>query len=69
MHYVPLRKTLLSLGRNISAADKACLKNLATEPTIVINQADKGGDLLVWDRGDYVKEGEPQLSDNYASHG
>lgn len=49
---------------NISPDGKKCLRDLAKDSSIVIKQADKGGCIVVWDRDDYIKEGERQLSDS-----
>ena len=36
---------------------------LKNDKTIVIKSADKGFAVVVWDRGDYIKEAEKQLGD------
>ena len=33
------------------------------DPSIIIREADKGSAVVVWDRGDYLREANSQLSD------
>ena len=49
---------------NISKDERTAIKNLSTDKSIVIKQADKGGAVVVMNRNDYIKEGKRQLSDN-----
>ena len=49
---------------NVSKQEKEAITQLAKNNSIVIKQADKGGAVVILNRGDYIKEGERQLSDN-----
>ena len=48
---------------NITRLERKCLSDLATDKSIVIKKADKGGAIVIQNRSDYVAEGERQLSD------
>ena len=48
---------------NITKAEREALKNLQKDTSIVIKGADKGSAVVVWDREDYLREAESQLSD------
>ena len=48
---------------NISTLEREAIRNLASDTSIVIKQADKGGAVVILDRDDYIKEGIRQLSD------
>ena len=48
---------------NITKEERQALKDLAADTSIVIKEADKGSAVVVWDREDYLKEAEGQLSD------
>ena len=49
--------------QNISEEQRKTIRELFSNPDIVIKPADKGGATVVWDRSDYIKEGMRQLSD------
>ena len=49
---------------NISRQERLAIKQLSTDSTIVIKQADKGGAVVLMNRDDYIKEGIRQLSDS-----
>ena len=40
------------------------MRNLAEDCSIIIKPADKDSCVVVWDREDYLAEGNKQLSDN-----
>ena len=42
--------------RNISREEYLASKNLKSDQSIVIKEADKGSGVVVWDRGDYIRE-------------
>ena len=53
-------------GKNLSNLSKnelEALNDLKNDKSIVIKSADKGSAVVVWDREDYCKEAERQLSD------
>ena len=39
------------------------MRSLQNDGSVVINPADKGSAVVVWDKTDYLKEAERQLSD------
>ena len=41
---------------NLTKEERNALCNLRDDPTIIIKGADKGSAVVVWDRGDYLKE-------------
>ena len=47
---------------NLSEGEKKALKTLFQDKSIVIKEADKGSAVVVWDREDYCKEADIQLS-------
>ena len=47
--------------RNISREEYLASKNLKSDQSIVIKEADKGSGVVVWDRGDYIREAQGQL--------
>ena len=49
---------------NLSKGERAALKSLKDDTSIVIKQADKGSAVVVWDRDDYLREAESQLGDS-----
>ena len=49
--------------QNVTKEQRIAIKELFSNPEIVIKPADKGGATVIWDRGDYIKEGLRQLSD------
>ena len=48
---------------NLTREEKAALNALKNDTSIVIKEADKGSAVVVWDRGDYIKEANSQLQD------
>ena len=48
---------------NLTKEERQALKNLQNDHSIVIKEADKGSAVVVWDREDYLREAEGQLSD------
>ena len=48
---------------NFSQEDWRAIRMLADDRSIVIKKADKGFGIVVWDRADYLREAEKQLSD------
>ena len=48
---------------NLSAKERKALRNLASDRSIIINGADKGSSVVVWDRADYILEAEKHLND------
>ena len=48
---------------NLSQSEKQAVKDLQSDESIVIKAADKGSAVVVWERADYMKEAESQLSD------
>ena len=48
---------------NLSKEEKDALCSLKNDNTIVIKGADKGSEVVIWDRDDYLKEAHKQLSD------
>ena len=48
---------------NITKEEREALKSLQKDTSIIIKEADKGSGIVVWDRDDYLKEAEKQLSD------
>ena len=39
------------------------LSNLRDDPTIIIKDAEKGSEVVIWDREDYLKEASKQIED------
>ena len=57
------KATERSLGySNLSREEWDAIRSLADDRNIVIKRADKGSCVVIWDRNDYVKEAEIQLS-------
>ena len=48
---------------NLSQEEWRSIRTLADDRSIVIKKADKGSCIVVWDRADYLREAEKQLSD------
>ena len=48
---------------NFSHKEWRAIRTLAGDRSIVIKKADKGSCIVVWDRADYLREAEKQLSD------
>ena len=40
------------------------MRNLQSDRNVIIKPADKGSAVVIWDRSDYLKEAEKQLSDS-----
>ena len=53
---------------NITPAQRQTIRDLFSNPEIVIKPADKGGATVIWDKQDYIKEGLRQLSDQAFYH-
>ena len=49
---------------NLSFEEREALKGLRNDSEIIIKSADKGSGVVVWDREDYLKEADSQLSDH-----
>ena len=49
---------------NLSGTEKLSLRELASNPNIVIKPADKGGKIVILDRDAYIREAVRQLSDS-----
>ena len=50
--------------QNFNREEWKALRDLAEDKGIVIKSADKGSCVVIWDREDYLKEADRQLSDN-----
>ena len=48
---------------NLSSSELSALNNFKCDRNIVINEADKGSAVVVWDRGHYLEEANRQLGD------
>ena len=48
---------------NLTKDEWSSMRKLAEDKNIVIKAADKGSNIVVWDRDDYLKEANNQLSD------
>ena len=48
---------------NLTKEERNALYNLRDDPTIITKGADKGPAVVVWDRGDYLKEASRELED------
>ena len=48
---------------NLSKEEYLTMRSLQNDRSVVIKPADKGSAVVVWDRNDYLKEAERQLSD------
>ena len=49
---------------NLGTDERAALKNLKADRSIVIKEADKGSGVVVWDKEDYILEAINQLGDS-----
>ena len=49
---------------NLSKEELSALRGLQNDSNIIIKSADKGSGVVVWDREDYLKEADSQLSDS-----
>ena len=48
---------------NLTKGERNALYLLRDDPSIIIKEADKGSAVVVWDREDYLREANSQLSD------
>ena len=48
---------------NLTKEGWQAVRSLADDRSIVIKKADKGSSIVIWDRVDYLKEANKQLSD------
>ena len=51
---------------NLTKGERNALYLLVDDPSIIIKEADKGSVVVVWDREDYIREANSQLSDKDA---
>uniref|UniRef100_A0A667W8W9 Uncharacterized protein n=1 Tax=Myripristis murdjan TaxID=586833 RepID=A0A667W8W9_9TELE len=58
----PLRTSHCPRKHNVSIMERKALKELQSNPKIIIKQSDKGGTIIVMNTTDYVKEAMRQLS-------
>ena len=68
MYLSHLEEEILSLDGKISYSNQTkgernALYLLRDDPSIIIKEADKGSAVVVWDREDYLREANSQLSD------
>ena len=48
---------------NLTREERGALFDLKNDKTIVFKGADKGSEVVVWERDDYIQEAEKQLGD------
>ena len=48
---------------NLTNSEQKALYDLKSDKSIVIESADEGSVVVVWDREDHIKEAEKQLDD------
>ena len=48
---------------NLTREEYLTMRNLQRDRNVIIRPADKGSSVVIWDRNDYLKEDEKQLSD------
>ena len=48
---------------NLTRKERTALNSLRNDTSIIIKGADKGSAVVIWDRDDYLREAESQLSD------
>ena len=58
-----LDEKLSYLTKGAGRGEKNALYLLLDDPSIIIKEADKGSTVVVWDREDYLREANSQLSD------
>ena len=68
MYLSRLEEEILSLDgkisySNLTKGERNALYLLRDDPSIIIKEADKGSAVVVWDREDYLREANSQLSD------
>ena len=54
---------------NLSKEEQGVLYSLKDDPSIIIESADKGSVVVVWDKEDYLKEEHRQLDDKSQTTG
>ena len=63
-----LEEKLLNLGpikhryNNLTLDERTAVYDLRNDTSIIIKEADKGSVVVIWDKEDYLKEAEGQLS-------
>ena len=67
MYLTRLEEEILSLDEkmsysNLTKGERNALHFLHDDPSIIIKEADKGSAVVVWDREDYLREANSQLS-------
>ena len=50
--------------QNVTVDGKLAIKNLQDNQDIIINSADKGGEIVIMNRNEYIEECKKQLSDS-----
>ena len=61
-------KVMLNLGpikhkdNNLTREERKYFYDLRNDTSIIIKEADKGSVIVIWDKEDYLKEAEKQLS-------
>ena len=68
MHLSRLEEEILSSDgkisySNLTKGERNFLYFPSDDPSIIIKEADKGSAVVVWDREDYLREANSQLSD------
>ena len=68
MYLSRLEEEILSLDEkisysNLTKGERNALYLLQDDPSIIIKDADKGSAVVVWDREDFLREANSQLSD------
>ena len=68
MYLSRLEEEVLSLDEKLSYSnltkwERNALYSLRDDPSVIIKEGDKGSSVLVWDREDYFREANSQLSD------
>ena len=48
---------------NLTKGERNALYLPRDDPSIIIKEADKGSAVVIWDREDYLREGNSRLSD------
>ena len=48
---------------NLTREEYLTMRNLQSDRNVIIRPAGKGSSVVIWDRNDYLKEDEKQLSD------
>lgn len=52
------------IRNNLSKAERIAFENLSKDESIIIKPADKGGEIVIMDRDDYIAEVRQQLADS-----